>query len=139
MADFDFLSDKLKKLCKPRKTKHGELGKDLSASVDKELFFLTNIFTDGSFLGFWSHSPWGLCRDQEQGWVVLSPELEVLDTCETRTSGRSAGNNFAKWRKRQTMEHGKSHKLMEEFGEHYLRDRVRTHRGFHCGECGKRF
>jgi len=50
---------------------------------------------------------------------VLSPELEVLDTCETRTSGRSAGNNFMGWRKMVTMEHGKSHKLMEEFGEQF--------------------
>lgn len=117
MTSFEHLSNKLQKKCKPRRTEHGILSSDMTVRVNNETYFLTNVFKDGSFLGFWSHSPWGRSRNQEQGWVVLSPNLEILDSCETRTSGMPAGNDFRKWRKQQTQEHGKSSKIMYDFGE----------------------
>lgn len=116
MTDFDQLSDKLQKRCGERETKFGKLTSSLTISTDGELFFLTNIFKDGSFLGFWTHSPCSTCHDQEQGWAVFSPKLEMLSSCETKTSGRPAGNDFMKWRKEQTEKHGKSKKLMPEWG-----------------------
>lgn len=116
MTDFEQLSPKLQKLCKPRTGKDGhELSQDLTINCKTELFFLTNVFKDGSFLGFWSHSPWGTCHDKEQGWCILSPELEILDTCETLTDGQPAGNDFREWRKNLTEEHGKSFKLKAEW------------------------
>ncbi len=112
---FAELSDKVQKLCKPRKTDNGTLDNDLCID-DAGLFFCTNVFKDGCFLAFWTHSPWGCVRDGEQGWAVFSPELEILTTCETRTMHQPAGNDFKTWRKEQTETHGKSFKLAPEWG-----------------------
>ena len=80
-----------------------------------EIFFLTNVFKDGSFLGFWSHSPWGRVHDMEQGWAIFSPDLELLDSFTTKTLGtRKSG--FREWRKEKTILHGKSFRLMPEWG-----------------------
>ena len=119
MTSLQELSEKIQKLCgEPRKTEHGEFMGDLTISIgggSRSLFFLTSVFKDGSFLGFWSHSPCSHVRDQEQGWAVFSSELELLSECETRTSGLPAGNDFMKWRKKQTEEHGRSFKLAPEW------------------------
>lgn len=78
--------------------------------------FLTARFKTGHFLGFWSHSPWGTCQDQEKGWVVINPEtLEITDMHETRSMGMSMGG-FSKWRKGITEKFGKSTKLLDGFG-----------------------
>ena len=111
MTNFEQLKETTQKLIKFDGNTSGKLGKDLTASVDGELFFLTNVFADSSLLGFWSHSPWGTTRDQEQGWVVLSKDLEVISSCETRTSGQNAGNDFRAWRRDQKLIHGRSFKL----------------------------
>lgn len=92
------------------------IDKDLAVTTNEDsLLFLTNIFKDGCFLGFWSHSPRGNCYDQEQGWAVINSELQILDSCETKTMGQNAGNNFRKWRKEQSQIHGKSFKLKPEW------------------------
>lgn len=85
------------------------------ASDKDHLYFLTLRFKDECLLGFYSHSPWGTTRDQERGWVVIDPKTkEVIDECETYYFG-SSGNDFAKWRKKQTEIHGKGTLLSDEF------------------------
>lgn len=115
MSDLSRISGDLQKLCKPRKTKFAYLDDSLAIYVYnmKTTIFLTNVFKDGCFLGFWSHSPWGRVQDQEQGWMVISPELKILDEFETRSMGESTGGGFHYWRKEQTASHGKTRKLAD--------------------------
>jgi hypothetical protein len=117
MTNFEQLTEKLQELCKPRDTDHGRLDQDLCIHITGEthLRFLTRVFPDGCFLGWYSHSPWGHVHDQEQGWTLFSPELEVLDEIETRVDGQSAGNNFRQWRAGVTLEHGRAFKLKPEW------------------------
>lgn len=59
---------------------------------EHSLIFLTARFKNGFFLGFWSHSPWGTCSNQEKGWAIINPEiLEVIDFCETKSMGNPSG------------------------------------------------
>ncbi len=109
MTDFDQLSEKLQKRLPE------SIDKDLSISTDHGIIFLTNVFKDGHLLGFWSHSPWGNQHDQEVGWAVLNPDLKVVDTCETKTMGSPAGNDFRRWRWEQKLQHGPASKLTREF------------------------
>lgn len=90
---------------------------DLCLSVDNTsgMVFLTHIFKDGCLLGFWSHSPWGTCTNQETGWAVLDPNAtRVLDKCEIKSFGMSAGNDFKEWRRRMKELHGSATKLADE-------------------------
>lgn len=92
---------------------------DLSVSIGGELFFLTNVFKDGHVLGFWSHSPCGRVHDQEQGWALISPDKKVVDSCETKSYGMPAGNDFRQWRRAITAEYGKSKKLTDRCGSQF--------------------
>lgn len=82
------------------------------------LIFLTARFNDsGFFYGFWTHSPCGLTRDQEQGYVVIDPvRLEIIETCESKTFGRHTGE-IKSWRKDITEMYGKQTKLTDLSGE----------------------
>jgi len=116
MDNYEQLPENLLESCKPRKTEHGKLDRDLTVSCGRagsETYFLTNVFKDGSLLGFWSHSPWGYCKDQEKGWVVFNKELEMISYCETVSQGRSAGEDWRTWRKEQTKLHGKSKRITD--------------------------
>lgn len=110
------LSKKLRKLCKPRNTKHGKLDPDLCVETGNEIIYLTNVFKDGFLLGFWSHSPWGHLHDQETGWILFDQDLVAIEICETRTMGLPAGNDWRSWRKEITRIHGKSYRLAPEWG-----------------------
>lgn len=84
---------------------------------EHDLIFLQARFKNGFFLGFWSHSPWGTCHDKEQGWAVINPQtLEVVDYCETKCSGASGGE-FREWRKKMTLQYGKSNLLRNFSGD----------------------
>lgn len=88
-----------------------------SYEFEHNLIFLQARFKNGFFLGFWSHSPWGTCHDQEQGWAVINPQtLEVVDHCETKHYGVSTGE-FREWRKEMTSQYGKSNLLRNFSGE----------------------
>lgn len=115
MAHLQELKEKTQKRVKTGKKTFGTLGEDLVASTQNGLYFLTGIFKNGYLLGFWSHSSWGNVHDQEQGWVILSPKLDVVSSCETRTMGGSAGNDFKKWRNNQKENYGKLTKFADEF------------------------
>jgi hypothetical protein len=118
MTHFDQLEEKTQKLCEARKNTNGNLSEDLTITCEGELFFLTNVFKDGSFLGFWTHSPWGTCHDQEQGWAVFSKEIKMISSFETKTGGQSTSDGFGgfrEWRKIETEIHGKSKKLKPEW------------------------
>ena len=91
--------------------------KDVCATYYGNVLFLTHIFENGFLFGFWSHSPWGTTRDQEQGWAVLDREGNIIDGCETRTMGPSAGNDFNLWRKCMIEQYGKRTRLCDENGE----------------------
>lgn len=99
-----------------------ELNIDMKGNMvsnEDNLFFLTLKFKDGCLLGFYSHSPWGTTRDQERGWVVIDPKKkEVIDECETYSHGQ-AGNDFWKWRKKQTKVHGKGTLLLNDMDEQW--------------------
>lgn len=84
---------------------------DLVAQLDGNSLFLTHVFKGGFILGFWSHSPWGTCNDQEQGWALLDSSFKEVTSCETKTMGLSAGNDFLKWRRKIKDEYGKATKL----------------------------
>jgi len=59
------------------------------------IIFIQSRFNNGHFLGFWSHSPWGTCNDQETGWVVFNPHtFEIIDQCETKHNGE-----YREWRR----------------------------------------
>ena len=93
--------------------------KENTASDEDNLYFLTLKFKDGCLLGFYSHSPWGSTRDQERGWVVIDPKKkEVIDECETYYCGPT-GNDFAKWRKKQTEIHGRGTLLLDDMDERW--------------------
>ncbi len=79
-----------------------------TSEFEHDLIFLQARFKNGFFLGFWSHSPWGTCHDQEQGYAVVNPEtLEVVEYCETKCYGVSSGK-FREWRREMTLKYGKS-------------------------------
>ena len=89
------------------------------ASDKDNLYFLTLKFKDGCLLGFFSHSPCSTTRDQERGWVVIDPKKkEVISECETYYHGIT-GNDFRKWRKKQTEIHGKGTLILDEFDERW--------------------
>jgi len=96
-----------------------KIDNDNTVSISGEVFFLTHKHKDGHYMGFYSHSPWGNVRDQEQGWVVLSPELEEVGRIETRTSGICSGLGWAKWVAIQIDIHGPRKKLYDEFGNQW--------------------
>ena len=93
---------------------------DLTVSNKFGLFFLTNVFRDGCLLGFWSHSPWGRCTDQEKGWVVLDRELNIVSECETKAFTNDpqgcleTGVGFSQWRANQKKLHGSALKLCDD-------------------------
>lgn len=71
------------------------------------LIFLTGRLATGHFIGFWSHSPWSTTENQEKGWAIIDPEkMEIIDTCETRSSGNWCGD-FRAWRKKIKGQFGK--------------------------------
>ena len=88
---------------------------DLTVNVDGVAIFLTNVFKDGTLLGFWSHSPCGRVQDQEVGWMLISPTGECLDSVETRSYGVSPGQDYKRWRAAIRKEHGSSKRLCDEF------------------------
>lgn len=92
-----------------------KIEKDLCIDTDFGLIFLTHIFQDNHFLGFWSHSPWGRTTDGEQGWVVISQDKKVTDNIVTKTMGERVNNDFSLWRKIQKEQHGKAFKLSPEW------------------------
>ena len=79
--------------------KHG------SMTSDNVVVFLQKELADGSLLGWFSHSPWGLQMDQEQGWVLLSPDFEVIDSVATVAMGRHTGEG-REWFRRVKEQHG---------------------------------
>lgn len=92
--------------------------KELTFSDEDSLIFLTNVFRNGFVLGFWSCSPWGNVRNQERGWALIDTEkMEVVDMCQTLADGQPAGDDFACWRHRVKLEHGRSQFLLDEFGD----------------------
>lgn len=89
------------------------------ASDKDNLYFLTLKFNDGCLLGFYSHSPCSTTRDQERGWVTINPKTkEVIDECETYYFG-STGKDFRKWRKKQTEDHGRGTKILDDMDEQW--------------------
>lgn len=81
------------------------------------LVFLTKVYKSGHLLGFYSHSPCGNVRDQEQGWMLINGHtLEVVDECYTRSNGRSTGE-FTAWYKQIGETYGKAQYLLNSLGE----------------------
>lgn len=107
-----------------RKTRSGSIVDDkvldmneLTFSDAGLLIYLTGFFRNGNLIGFWSHSPWGTCHDQEQGWCIInSNTLEVVDMCESKTSGASTGL-IRQWRKKVKEENGPAKKLLNDWDE----------------------
>lgn len=113
MKNLEQLNNKVRKLVE---ASIPNIDKDLAIKTnDDQLIFLTNIFKDGCFLGFWSHSPWGRTTDGEKGWAVINSNLDIIDSCETKTFGEHVNNDFKEWRKEQHEIHGKSFKLKPEW------------------------
>ena len=114
MNELEFVSEKLQKQLQPRKTQFGELSADLTVKTDfHKTLFLTHVFKDGSLLAFWSHSPWGTCNDQEQGTILLSSDLEEIDSIATRMHGESQGG-FKQWRANVKEMKGGAKKIADE-------------------------
>ena len=89
---------------------------EMTANNNAGLIFLTNKFKDGTYIGFWSTSPCGCIHNQDRGWAVVSSSGELLDSIHTYDHGpvvRYSDETFAEWRKRQTMEHGRSTRISE--------------------------
>jgi len=90
--------------------------KDLTVKTDQgESLYLTNVFKGGYAIGFWSHSPWGCVRDQEQGWVLVDSKGKELTRCATRVNGENPNEGYRDWRRKITMTYGKSKKLCPEW------------------------
>jgi len=85
-----------------------------------DLVFLTKVYKSGDtffLLGFYSHSPCGNVRDQEQGWMLINYEtMEIVDEINTRSMGRSTGE-FKEWYKNLGEQYGKAQYLLNELGE----------------------
>ena len=98
-----------------------DIDKDLAVTTTGgESIFLTGVFKNGNMIGFWSHSPWGRVRDQQQGWMVIDKDLNHIDSITTFSdgvSGQGLGENetFNEWRSRIKQENGKSIKLCPEW------------------------
>lgn len=92
--------------------------KDLTCDHAKgETIFLTKVYKGGQLLGFYSHSPWGTTRDQEQGWQLIdSNTLEILEEIQTRSMGRHTGG-FIDWYVEIGKIYGKSQHLVNEAGD----------------------
>lgn len=86
----------------------------------KLLIYLTHVFDDHHFLGFWSHSPWGRVHNMEKGWVLINHEFEIVDSCATIEDGEPAGNDFRSWRKQVKEDHGKATKLAYEWSNELI-------------------
>jgi len=78
------------------------------------LYFITKRYNDGSYLAFWSDSPWGRVHNQDRGWVVIKPKKgsqygEVIDFVQTYDFGPNPYNedddNYKKFMKRNKEEH----------------------------------
>lgn len=89
-------------------------------AVDGETcLFLKGKFADGFLLAFWSHSPCGCVRDQEQGYALIDCDTqEIINQCETVTIGMPAGEDFRSWLKEQKEEHGKLKYFTDGHGRH---------------------
>lgn len=82
-----------------------------------DLVFLTKVYKGGFLLGFYTHSPCGSVRDQEQGWMLIdSSTMQIIDEVSTRSNGQSTGE-FKKWQKRISATYGKAQYLVNELGE----------------------
>lgn len=90
------------------------LNDDLTVNSDLGVLFMTHIFSDGNMLGFWSHSPWGTCHDQEVGWAVVNENLEVIDSCATLDNGYRMGD-IKGWLQSKIQLHGKRTKLKPKY------------------------
>lgn len=87
---------------------------DLTITSDTgDLIFLTHVFENGNVMGFWTHSPCGNTRDQEQGNMVLSPSGKTIDYVPTREYGQTPVGHepFKEWRQRMKEDNGKAIKL----------------------------
>lgn len=109
------MSNKEQLLNKIRSLLPEKVGEDLTITVDGELIFLTHVFENGSVLGFWSHSPWGRVSDGEQGWMIISKELEQLGAITSKTNHERSGEDIRKWKSSLRLHHGKSFKLKPEW------------------------
>ena len=98
-----------------------DIDKDLAVTTaGGETIFLTGVFKNGNMLGFWSHSPWGRVRDQQQGWMVIDKELNEIDEIKTRDfeacrEALGQFETFAQWRSRIKSENGRAFKLCPEW------------------------
>jgi len=82
-----------------------------------DLVFLTKVYKGGFLLGFYSHSPCGNVRDQEQGWMLIdSNTMQIIDEVSTRCNGQSTGE-FKEWYKRIGETYGKAQYLVNELGD----------------------
>ena len=73
--------------------------KDMTASEDSNLYFITHMFKNGKFLAFYSHSPWGRIKDQERGWVVID-KAGIIDSVSTYCFGPT-DNDYRGWLRKQ--------------------------------------
>lgn len=81
------------------------------------LLFLTKVYSSRYLLGYWSHSPCGTTRDQEQGWMLIDyDKMVVVDDLETRTMGRQTGE-YRDWYKNIGTQYGKAKYLVDKYGD----------------------
>ena len=73
------------------------------------VYFIKKKYMDGSFLAFWTDSPWGRVHDQDRGWVVIKPTKSgqgvIVDRIQTYDFGPT-GEDYRGFLVRNKEEHG---------------------------------